>query len=433
MNNNSEKIGWVTAMWLVVACMIGTGVFTSLGFQVVSIQNTWSIIALWVIGGALALIGAFTYAELGTHFKENGGDYIFLSKIFHPFVGYLYAWTSLCVGFSAPIAISAMAIVGYLKPVNPDIFNTPFAIGVIILLTWIHSISIRQSGRLQDVTTWIKLAFVFILILIGIFVSPQVENAINFDNSWQQEIFLPGFAVSLIYVTYAYTGWNSAAYIIEEIKEPRKNLPKALIIGTLLVTLLYVLIQVVLLRHASIAQLAGQVEVANISFANVLGDKYVIWISAFIGIQLIATISGYLWVGSRIIYAMAEEHPLWKKLVYKNDKGIPIRTLWIQAIVAILLTLSGTFEQILLYASFSLQLMGTLTVASLIWVKRKEGTFHSPFKPTLQIIFIVFSVWVLGYVLVEQPWESMMGLGIMAIGAVTYYIRPESDKNARPN
>jgi APA family basic amino acid/polyamine antiporter len=277
----------------------------------------------------------------------------------------------------------------------------------------------------QDITTVIKVIFVIVLILIGFYVSPQASNALNYDSSWQQELLLPGFAVSLIYVTYAYTGWNSAAYIIDEIKEPIKNLPKALIIGTLLVTVVYVLLQIVLLRHANVEQLSGQVEVANISFTNVLGAKGALWVSIFIGIQLIATISGYLWIGSRIIYAMAEEHSLWSKLVFKNKLGIPTRALWIQATIAIALTMTGTFEQVLLYASFVLQLMGTLTVASLMWVKRKAGTFKSPFRPYLQIIYIIFSIWVLGYMLIDKPMESLIGLGIVAFGAVTYFIRPK--------
>lgn len=416
-------------MWLVVACMIGTGVFTSLGFQLMDVKNTYSIIILWVLGGIFALIGAFTYAELGTHFKESGGDYIFLSRIFHPFVGYLYAWTSLCVGFSAPIGIAAMAMISYLEPINPSIFNTWFGIAIIIILTSVHSISIKRSGQVQDITTYIKVAFVIAFIVIGFWVSPSGENAILLDDSWQKELFLPGFAVSLIYVTYAYTGWNSAAYIIDEIREPIKNLPKALILGTILVTIIYVLLQLVLLKHASVDQLSGQVEVATISFSNLFGDRGVLWIGVFIGIQLIATISGYLWVGSRIIYAMAEEHPLWSKLVYKNKLDIPTRALWIQAVIAIALTLTGTFEQVLLYASFVLQLMGTLTIASLLWVKRKSGTFISPGRPYLQMVYILFSVWVLGYMFIEQPMESLMGLGIVAVGAISYFIRPKPNSS----
>jgi len=413
-----EKIGWKTAFAIVVSNMIGTGVFTSLGYQLSSVQNTWSILILWLIGGGLALIGALTFAELGTHFRESGGDYIYLSRVFHPLVGYVYAWISLTVGFSAPIAISAMAMTEYL---GLEGWTSWFGVGVIVVVVVLHSMSVRQSGGFHNVMTAFKIVFVFVLIIIGLSVLPQQTNALNFNNTWQSEWLLPGFAVSLIYVTYAYTGWNSAAYITDEIDAPKINLPKALIGGTLLVTVVYILLQFVFLRHASIPQLAGKAEVAKIAFENIGGTSGAWWVSVFIAVQLVATISGYLWVGSRIVYAMASEHSLWKPLAVKNNRGIPIRALWVLTVISVLLTMTGTFQQVLLYSSFVLQLMGTLTVASLIFVHRKEDTFKSPFRPYLQIVYIIFSSWALFYVLTEQPYESMIGLGIVAIGVVTYF------------
>ena len=413
-----EKIGLKTAFAIVVSNMIGTGVFTSLGYQVADVQNTWSIILLWLIGGGLALIGALTFAELGTHFRESGGDYIYLSRIFHPIVGYVYAWISLTIGFSAPIAISAMAMTEYL---GLEGWTSWFGVGVILVVTVVHSVSVRQSGGFHNVMTALKIVFVFVLIIIGLYVFPQATNALNFDSTWQSEWLLPGFAVSLIYVTYAYTGWNSAAYITDEIDAPKINLPKALIGGTLLVTVVYMLLQFVFLRHASVPQLAGKAEVAKIAFGNIGGASGAWWVSVFIAVQLVATISGYLWVGSRIVYAMASEHSLWKPLAVKNNRGIPIRALWALTIISILLTMTGTFQEVLLYSSFVLQLMGTLTVASLIFVRRKEDTFKSPLRPYLQIVYIIFSLWAIFYVLTEQPYESMIGLGIVAVGVVTYF------------
>ena len=368
------------------------------------------------------MIGAFTYAELGTNFDESGGDYVFLSRLIHPLAGYIYAWISLSVGFTAPIAISVMAMKSYLNPINPEIFNEWFGIGTIVVLTLVHSFTVGQSEKFQNIATIVKVLFVVILIGIGAYFVPTDGTALNFDGAWRQELLLPGFAVSLLYVTYAYTGWNSAAYIVDEIRDPRKNLPKALLVGTILVTVLYVMLQVVFLRHGTYDQLTGKVEVAFISFSNLFGTDGGKWVSYFIAIQLIATVSGYLWVGSRIIHAMAKDYALWKVIAKKNTNGIPVRALWLQAVISIILTLSGTFEEVLLYASFVLQLMGTLTVASIFWLKSRKNAFKSPLKPFLQIAFVAFSIWILGYMFVERPKESAIGSVFVLSGIITYFI-----------
>lgn len=417
-----NKIGWKTAAALVISNMIGTGVFTSLGYQLVDIQNTWSIILIWIIGGLLALIGAFTYAELGTHFNESGGDYVFLTKLIHPLAGYLYAWISLTVGFTAPIAISVMAMKSYLNPINPTIFNDWFGIFIILILTIVHSFSIGQSAKFQNISTIVKVVFVLILIAIGFYFVPTVNTSLNFTSTWKGELLLPSFAVSLLYVTYAYTGWNAAAYIVEEIHDPRRNLPRALLIGTILVTLVYVLLQIVFLRHASVDQMSGKTEIAFISFTNLLGASGGKWISYFIAIQLIGTISGYLWIGSRMTSSMAKDYSLWKPIAIKNKNSIPIKALWLQAFISTILVITGTFEQVLLYAGFVLQLMGTLTVVSILRLKSRKDAFQSPLKPFLQIAFVLFSLWILGYMLYERPKESLLGLVFVGTGFITYFI-----------
>lgn len=398
--------------------MIGTGVFTSLGFQLAVVQNTWTILFLWVFGGIMALLGALVYAELGTHFRRTGGDYIFLSETIHPIVGYLYAWVSLVVGFSAPIAIAAMAMNNYLGP----LFGETQIPGLLFLLLIpaAHIFSVSSSAKFQNGMTILKIIFVLVLIGIGLAFGSNIESpALNFSNTWKEEILLPGFAVSLIYVFYAYTGWNSAAYIIEEVDQPKKNLPKALIGATLLVLVIYVLLQLVLLKHATISQLSGQVQVADIAFGNLFGPNGALWVSLFIGIQLIATISGYAWVGPRVTYAMAKDYKLWKPLAKVNANEIPVRAIILNTGISLILFVSGSFEQIMLYAGFILQLMSTVTVYSSLKIKKQEG-FKTPFKPLPQLIYIGFSVALMGYLLVDRPKESLAGIGILALGWAVY-------------
>jgi APA family basic amino acid/polyamine antiporter len=418
LNSTSKKISWKTAAGIVIANMIGTGVFTSLGFQLAVVQNTWTILLLWTFGGIMALLGALVYAELGTHFRRTGGDYIFLSETIHPLVGYLYAWVSLVVGFSAPIAIAAMAMNNYLSPVLGET-QLPGLI-FLVLIPAVHIFSVSSSAKFQNGMTILKIIFVLVLIGLGLAFGSNIESpALNFSDSWKEEILLPGFAVSLIYVFYAYTGWNSAAYIIEEVDQPKKNLPKALIGATLLVMVIYVLLQLVLLKHASVSQLSGQVQVADIAFGNLFGPNGALWVSLFIGVQLIATISGYAWVGPRVTYAMAKDYKLWRPLAKVNGQNIPVRAIVLNTGISLVLFVSGSFEQIMLYAGFILQLMSTVTVYSSLKIKKQEG-FKTPFKPLPQLIYLGFSIALMGYLLVDRPVESLAGIGILILGWVVY-------------
>ena len=416
-----KKISLLTASSIVVANMIGTGVFTSLGFQLSAVQNTWSIVGLWLLGGLLALFGAFAYAELGTHFKESGGDYIYLSRVFHPILGYLSAWAGLTVGFSAPVALAAIAFTKYLAPFGLQ-NNIWLAISIIVLIGLMHSFSIKHSSRFQNYSTVIKIIFIVTLIVVGFTISSSSNNAILLNTTWQQEITKPGFAVSMVYVSFAYIGWNAAAYVVDEIDNPAKNLPKALIGSTLFVTVVYLLFQVVLLKNATAAELQGKEEVTFIAFNKLLGTNGGKWVSIFIAIQLVATISSYLWVGPRVTWAMAKENKLWQRVAKKNQHGIPVVAIWLHVFIAVMLALTGSFERILLYAGFVLQLMASLTVATSLFLGNKERvSYRSPFKPILQIIFLLFNSWVLLFTLIDKPLESLIGIVILLAGLLVYF------------
>jgi APA family basic amino acid/polyamine antiporter len=399
--------------------MIGTGVFTSLGFQLSSIQNTVSVLILWIGGGIIALCGAFAYAELGSHFRETGGDYIFLSKVFHPAVGYFSAWAGLTIGFAAPVALAAIAFTKYLAPFGLA-QQQWIAVLLILTITAMHSITIHHSSRMQNISTLVKIIFLLALILIGFAGTAASENAFQFSNTWTHEITTTGFAVSMIFVTYSYTGWNAAAYIVDEIKDPVRNLPRALIYSTVLIIILYSLFQLVLLRHASVTELAGKEEVSFVAFENLLGPDGGKWVSFFIALQLIATISSYLWVGPRVTWAMSKNHSLWKGLAKTNAHNIPVRAVWLQAFISIALTLTGSFEQILLYAGFILQFMSALTVATSLFIRNRPGEFKTPWKPLPQLIFLAFSLWVLIFTIIDKPLETMLGIGMVLAGIVFY-------------
>ncbi|MDM1522544.1 amino acid permease [Empedobacter sp. 225-1] len=416
-----SKIGWKTAAALVISNMIGTGVFTSLGYQISDLKNTTSILLLWSIGGILALMGAFIYSELASKFKQSGGDYIYLSRTFHPLFGYLSSWISLFVGFSAPISLAALAMGKYLNIFGFDL-GKEFAIAMILIVAIFQSFSLNLSSKFQNIFTILKVVFIIFLIVIGFYYTPAVQpNAILFDSSWKGELLLPAFATSLVYVTFAYTGWNSASYIVEEINQPKKNLPKALFIGVVFVTISYVLLNYVFLKHASAAALSGQENVANISFANLLGNN-VKWVSCFIALQLIATISGYFWIGSRLTQATARENKLWSFMAKENKNRIPVRAIWVHTAISILLIFSGDFEVIFTYTSFVLQILATLAVCTAFFIKQDELTIiKSKFFYVLPALFLAFSLYICYFVLMQKPKESLFGLGIIALGIILFY------------
>ena len=421
----TKKISWKVGAALVVANMIGTGVFTSLGFQLQDVQNTWSILGLWLLGGILALIGAFCYAEMGSVFRESGGEYIFLSRVYHPVLGYLAGWISLTVGFAAPVALAAMALGEYMGNVL-ELPPSVMAVGIIILMGLVHSFNLKVSSTFQSFATWFKVLLIAFLIAAGFWLT-STATSFDFSMGWTAEVLTPSFAVAFVYVTYSYTGWNAAAYIIEEIERPRVNLPKALVRGTLLVTVLYMLLHLVFLKHGQLEALKGQIDVGHIFALQLFGEQGAIIINLLIAFFLISSISAMTWVGPRVSQAMGKDYPLWRFLNRKNKRQIPVTAIWFQVAIAIAYVLTGTFESVLLYCGFILQIASLLTVSGVFVLRKKykkEASFQSPLYPIFPVIFVVLSLWVLSYLLLQQPVETLIGLLILGLGTGTYFLNP---------
>ena len=420
-NNSKNKVNWLTATAIVIANMIGAGIFTSLGFQLVDTVNSWSIIMLWVLGAVMALCGALSYAELGTYCSRSGGEYLFLSRAFHPLLGYLSGWISLTVGFSAPVALAAMALGEYIGPYI-EISGLLLALITIVLISFFHSISLKRSSIVQNSTTVLKLALILLLLYFG-FARSTPQSSFLWDNSWQSEILLPAFAVSFVYVTFSYSGWNAAAYIVDEIKEVRKSLPKALLLGTTVVSVLYIALNVVFLKHNVLADIQGQLEIGQITAISLFGEQGGELISFGIALLLISSISAMIWAGPRVTQVMGEDHRLWRWFSVKTAKQVPLRAIWLQAIITIVMVVTGTFEQVMIYSGFILQLFAALAVAGVFIVRKQNKDhkgFRSPLFPLPQLIFLVLSTWVLIYLLIAQPMETGLGLINIFVGFLLY-------------
>lgn len=411
--------------------MVGTGVFTSLGFQLDGLNNSISILLLWTIGGLISLAGAFSYAEIGSsYYRKSGGEYHFISELYNKFIGYLAGWVSLTVGFAAPVALAAMAFGTYMTGIS-DLHPEWLATAAVVLVSGIHSFNLKQSSIFQNFTTTLKIILIVLLVLLGLYLKPDADH-LNISFTWLNEITTPFFAISLIYVSYSYSGWNAAAYIVEEIKDVTINLPKALIRGTVLVTLLYVGIHFVFLRHVASAQMLGKLDVGHIFATHVFGENGGLIISGMISFFLLSSVSAMIWVGPRVSKAMADDYTLWSFLKKENSNSIPIYAIWFQASLSLVMIWTGTFEQILLYCGFMLQLSAALCVFGSFIIRRKKQQllrYKSPFHPIFPILFLAFSLWIIVFLIIQKPFESMLGMLNLLIGALTYYISKNLSKN----
>jgi len=420
------RVGLLTATSLVIANMVGTGVFTSLGFQVGEIPSVFPLLLLWLTGGVIALCGALSYGELGAALPRSGGEYHLLSTIYHPVVGFMSGWVSATLGFGAPTALAAIAMGKYTAAVFPEINETHLAGGIVVVLTALHSYSIRAGSMFQISSTTLKVLLILIFVAAAFFIpDPQGISLVPGKDDLNL-ITSPGFAVALIYVSYAYTGWNAAVYIAGEVRDPAKTLPRALFTGTLLVLVLYVGLNYVFLFSVPMTELAGVVEVGFLSATRIFGPSGGALMSMVISLLLVSTVSAMVFVGPRISMTIGEDMPLFALLGRKSANGIPVNALLLQMLVTLLFIYTSTFEQVLIYASFMLTLFTSLTVFGVFVLRWKNPELDRPYKtwgyPYTPLIYVLLSFWIMIYVFKDKTMESLIGLGIGAAGLIFYLI-----------
>lgn len=428
------KLGLFSVISFVIANMVGTGVFTSLGFQLLGIHNSLAILILWAVGGLLAFCGALVYGELGSTMPRSGGEYHYLSKIYHPSVGFLSGWISLTVGFSAPVALACMAMAGYIHSVVPAFNPTVFALCVLTVITLVHSFSISTGSKFQNVFTIFKILLILVFVVAGFVLidTPQPVNA-DFTSFKMGDLFDKNFAQSLIFVTYAFSGWNAAAYIAGDIKNPQRNLPKSLFISTIAVTAAYLLLNYVFLYSAPKADLAGQVEVGFISANVIFGETGGVVMALLISILLVSTISSMVFVGPRVSQVMGEDYKLLKPLAFKTKNQIPINAIWLQYAISAVLIVTSSFSQVMTYAGFTLNIFALLAVFGVIVHRIRFPKAERPFKtwgyPVTPLLYAAIIVWTLFFLMQTNTKESLYGLLTVFVGLVIYFLNYLYQKN----
>lgn len=432
-----RKIKAYTAILIVIASMIGTGVFTSLGFQLMDVHSGFSILMLWLVGGVIALCGAFSYGELASAMPRSGGEYNYLSKIFHPLAGFLSGWVSATIAFAAPTALAAMALGTYVNKVFPSSNPVLLASSVIIIVTFVHSFNLRQSSRFQNIFTILEIVLIIFFVIAGFMMNaPQSVSLLPQQSSIAADdwhiIFSSSFAVSLIYVSYAYSGWNTATYMASDIENPRRNVPKALFYGTIIVMVLYILLNYVFLHSAPINEMQGQVEVGLISAIHIFGLKMGNLMGMMIALLLVSSISSFVLAGPRVAKVMGEDLPQLSFLAITNKNGIPYVAKIIQAVIALLLILTASFGKVLLYIGFTLSLSTFFTVLGLFILRYRTKDETDGYKtfgyPVTPIIFLALSGWMLYFTIVNHPKESLLGLATILAGSIVYFIKKPSTR-----
>ena len=430
LKGDVAKVGLVTAIAIVVANMIGTGVFGSLGFQVAGIPSGFPIMLLWLVGGLVSFCGAVCYAELASMFPKSGGEYHLLTKAWNPFIGFLAGWLSVTVGFAAPVAANAALLGGYLGEItgkSPAWFSMP----VVVIVTMIHLGKLSNIGLFQSGFTYAKVALILVLGILGF--SVGTAQPISFlpvagDGAL---IGSSGFAISLVYVLYAYTGWNAATYMMDEVKSPEKTVPLALLIGTLIVTVLYLFINAAFLYSTPIADMSGKAEVGLIAAGSILGPKGGMLMGILISFGLISTISSMTWAGPRVTAAIGRDHRHFSLLGRTNKNGIPALAVILQAVIVAILVYSATFKQLINYVQALLTISSLMVVVGVVYLRLRRPELARPYKawgyPITPIVFGAVSLYVLRFQITEMPKEFLLGLATLGLGAVLYFAIARND------
>jgi len=416
-------IGFTACAALVVANMVGTGVFTSLGFQLAEIPSRPAIMLLWLLGGVLALCGALCYAELSAALPRSGGEYHFLGRIFHPALGFMAGLVSVVVGFAAPCALAAMAFGSYLQGVFPTLSPLAASCAVVLVVTAFHLRTLALSSVFQIVFTALKIALVVFLSFALLGGTPSEPAP---AGPWFDYVISAPFAVSLMYTLYAYSGWNAATYVLGEVRAPARVIPAALAAGTVLVTALYLALNHAFLRAAPAQTLEGELNVAQIAAGAVFGESGGKLVAAIISAGLVSALSAMIWAGPRVAMVLAEDHPRFFGIFrHRNADGIPVNAVIAQSALTLLLLLTATFEQVLVYTQLALLACGFLVVLGLMILRHREPTLSRPFRvplyPLTPLLFLAISAFALVYTAVSRPFEAVCGAVTMLVCLLLYF------------
>jgi APA family basic amino acid/polyamine antiporter len=412
-----------SAVCLVIANMIGTGVFTTSGFLIADLKSPLWVVVAWFVGGVIALLGASCYGALGKAIPESGGEYLFLRRTLHPAAGSVAGWISLFAGFSAPIALAAFGFGDYLNDWLPGMPVRVTGSLLIAACAVIHAHHVTRGAFVQNVAVIAK------LVLLAGFVAYAASRLKPGDEAPVIGGFDPAaFATSLVWISFSYSGWNAVVYIGSEIRDPDRNLARSLVLGAGVVTFVYVLVNAVFVFGVPAGDIAGQVSVAQIAARQLGGDGLANGVTAIVVLALATSVSAMVMAGPRVYARMAEDGflPRWLRC----ESGPPRAGIALQLALALVLLWTNTFQTLISYTGFTLSLGTGLTVVGLMRLKRREPELPVAGWPWVPVLFLVFVGWTLVFSIGRLKWEALWGIATVFSGWLIWWVQSMRSRRA---
>jgi APA family basic amino acid/polyamine antiporter len=442
-----RQLGIVSATALVISNMIGTGIFTTTGFLAGDLGDPFWVITIWVVGAICALTGAFCYSELGINFPSSGGEYVYLTRAYGPTWGFMTGWVSFFAGFSAPVAAAALAFsdyIGYFFPAaKQDSASVVLGSGtwslklggaqlvaclLIGLFTLINFFGVRRVARLQNVLTTVKVAVLVGFILLGLTAGTGDWGHFAEIAERTSTRSIPAqFAVSLVFLYACYSGWNAATYVAEELKHPSRTLPIALAVGTALVAILYVGLNITFIYASPLEEMKGELAVGSFAASRLFGPGVASIFSALMALSLVSTVNAMVTIGPRVYYAMAKNGAFFAGAAKVSRRWhTPVIAIVCQGVCAMVMTLTP-FADLFFYIGFTLNLFAVMSVASLFIFRRRPGWHKLPVVsflwPAMPLLFVAVGVWIFLFGISLEPVVSAAAVLTILTGAAVYHFR----------
>ena len=436
-----RQLGLFDSSMMVIGIVIGSGIFMTTGLMAEALPSASLILLAWILGGLQMLAGALTYAELGAAMPKAGGQYVYLREAYGPLSGFLFGWVAFVAYISGTNAAIAVAIAEHLGSFYPSLsthnsiigigsFSISggqiFALSLIVVLSLINYLGIVFGKWVQNIFTVLKIGSILLFALAGLFISTgnHLDLSLN-PTDMSIGSILTGMGIALVAVNWTVGGWEYVTFAAGEIKNPKKNLPLALIIGTIIILVLYFLINIAYLKVLPMDTLIGEIKVGEMAAKTLYGPGIAGVFTLVIIVSMFGALNGNILVGSRVYYAMAKDHLFFSSAANVHPKfKTPGNAIIIQGFWAAILTLTGTFEELITLVVFVNFMMWIAASSTVFVLRKKQPNLERPYKvwgyPYVPAFFIIFSSVIMVNTFFESPEQSLMGLGLTLLGIPAY-------------